>query len=230
MAKDEQNHELHKQEHTRSLSSFGFEQLGEEPRQLRNEVLRLEKEVNDLSVKHYKVHIENSRCIAKIVEGAKDIRECSKCIKAELPKLKHEIENFQAYGTQISEAHKRNRQTLEHHGELLELLEIPQLMDTCVRNALYSEALELRHFAHSLLLRHQAIYDGLQRVGKTGKENSNSQKASMLTRAPETGSGINIIKSIVKDVDALADSMRKQLLHQLKGKVNLLTSLRLISK
>ena len=43
-----------------------------------------------------------------------------------------------------------NNLTKNRYTELLELLEIPQLMDTTVRNGYYDEALELIEFVRKL--------------------------------------------------------------------------------
>ena len=45
---------------------------------------------------------------------------------------------------------KMNNLTKSRYTELLELLEIPQLMDTTVRNGYYDEALELIEFVRKL--------------------------------------------------------------------------------
>ncbi|CAN0465092.1 unnamed protein product, partial [Laminaria digitata] len=52
--------------------------------------------------------------------------------------------------------HKRNRQTLKHHMQLVELLEVPQLMDACVRSDLWEEALSIATFASTLERRHRS--------------------------------------------------------------------------
>jgi conserved oligomeric Golgi complex subunit 8 len=46
------------------------------------------------------------------------------------------------------------RRTLLQHSSLLELLELPSLMDACVRSNLYEEALSIAAFANTLERRH----------------------------------------------------------------------------
>mmetsp|Transcript_49638 Transcript_49638/g.56139 ORF Transcript_49638/g.56139 Transcript_49638/m.56139 type:complete len:611 (+) Transcript_49638:41-1873(+) len=54
----------------------------------------------------------------------------------------------------LSEKHRVRRRTLLQHSSLLELLELPSLMDACVRSNLYEEALSIAAFANSLERRH----------------------------------------------------------------------------
>jgi hypothetical protein len=55
----------------------------------------------------------------------------------------------------LSERHRVRRRTLLQHGSLLELLELPSLMDACVRSNLYEEALSIAAFANTLERRHK---------------------------------------------------------------------------
>jgi conserved oligomeric Golgi complex subunit 8 len=54
----------------------------------------------------------------------------------------------------LSEKHRVRRRTLLQHSSLLELLELPSLMDACVRSNLYEEALSIAAFANTLERRH----------------------------------------------------------------------------
>ena len=87
--------------------------------------------------------------------------------------------------------------------QLLELLEIPQLMDTCVRNKMYKEALDLTTFANVLETRHL--------LGQSAQNKMSSSR---------------IIADIVKDVRRLALQMRGHLLDILSSDVQLPTCLK----
>ena len=54
----------------------------------------------------------------------------------------------------LSEKHRVRRRTLLQHSSLLELLELPSLMDACVRSNLYDEALSIAAFSNTLERRH----------------------------------------------------------------------------
>lgn len=93
--------------------------------------------------------------------------------------------------------HKRNRKTLQHHMQLLELLEVPQLVDACIRTGLLDEALELALFVNNLERRHLLAHEV-----KTGSESSPRR-------------GADVIQRIVGEVHSLLGQLQQSLLLQL---------------
>ncbi|XP_031805944.1 conserved oligomeric Golgi complex subunit 8 isoform X2 [Sarcophilus harrisii] len=65
--------------------------------------------------------------------------------------------NFVKDAEEIGSNRHMNTLTLNRHTEILEILEIPQLMDTCVRNSYYEEALELAAYVRRLERKYSTI-------------------------------------------------------------------------
>ncbi|XP_020578020.1 conserved oligomeric Golgi complex subunit 8 isoform X2 [Phalaenopsis equestris] len=85
--------------------------------------------------------------------------KCGGCheLTTEIPKLTSGCTEFIELAQQILEEKKLNETLLTNHSTLLDLLEIPQLMDTCVRNGNYDEALDLEAFVCKLAKMHSEI-------------------------------------------------------------------------
>lgn len=99
-------------------------------------------------------------------------------------------------------SHKRNRKTLHHHMQLVELLEVPQLVDACSRNGFYDEACELANFVNGLERRHLLAAEVKSLNGKI-----------------RGGSGV--IQTIVDDVHKTLAGLRQQLLQHLTDNIAL---------
>ncbi len=104
---------------------------------------------------------------------------CADTLLEALPVFGSSCEKFVATAHTISARRAVSRLTLQYHAQILEvlrplcchlccvradacicvaqLLEIPQLMDTCVRNGFYEEALQLEQFAQRFSKMHPDI-------------------------------------------------------------------------
>jgi conserved oligomeric Golgi complex subunit 8 len=71
------------------------------------------------------------------------------------------LDQEQSSLAQLSENHRVRRRTLLQHSSLLELLELPSLMDACVRATQYEEALTICTLANTLEKRHSGAAGGV---------------------------------------------------------------------
>lgn len=94
--------------------------------------------------------------------------------------------------------------------QLVELLEVPQLVDACARNGFHEEALELANFVNGLERRHLLAAEVRSIDGKA-----------------RGGSGV--VQSIVDDVHTTLLSLRQQLLHLLTEQASLPKELQILA-
>ena len=125
------------------LLSYSLERLNKEPEALANEETRLRDGVRDAAVRHYRAFVDAGGCYQSVRDEVRQIQRGLEAMRASLPELRAGCQRFAGRAEEISRARALNRRTLAAQGTLLDLLETPQLQETCLRHGNYDEALDL---------------------------------------------------------------------------------------
>lgn len=180
-----------------SLSKLmGLQNLQYEPKRLFDESQRLNNILEELVMENYRIFVDNLSCSIELRAEDENLEELRNSFQDDMSQLSATCSDFRDKVMTFVNSHKRNRKTLQHHMQLIELLEVPQLVDACARNGFFDEALELAHFVNGLERRHL--------LANEGKSTDNSPRI-----------GNNVVQSIVDDVYKILLSLRVQLLQLL---------------
>jgi len=108
-------------------------------------------------VRNYEAYIGAAECYAAVRTEVKDIEILLETLSAQLPDLKRGCEAFVKGAEEIAKARKMNKTLMNNSGTMSDLLEIPKLLDACVRNGYYDEALDLENFIAKMEMTHGHI-------------------------------------------------------------------------
>ncbi|KAL3809496.1 hypothetical protein ACHAXA_009732 [Cyclostephanos tholiformis] len=111
----------------------------------------------------------------------------------------------------LAEKHRLRRRTLMQHSSLIELLELPSLMDACVRSSLYEDALSIAGFANTLERRHLLEHGGSggQQPQAQTNEKSNDNKNN------------DVVAGVVFEIRRREADLRRMLIHRLRQDVTM---------
>ncbi|KAI5669673.1 hypothetical protein M9H77_19526 [Catharanthus roseus] len=145
------------QPYVSELLSFTLDRLHKEPELLRVDAERIKRQMQEVAVGNYRAFISAADALRSVKEEVSSIHKHLDNLVAEIPKLNSGCTEFIESGEQILDKRKLNQTLLANHSTLLDLLEIPQLMDTCVRNGNYDEALDLEAYVTKLSTMHPKL-------------------------------------------------------------------------
>eukprot|EP01127_Copromyxa_protea_P022763 TRINITY_DN8335_c0_g1_i1.p1 TRINITY_DN8335_c0_g1~~TRINITY_DN8335_c0_g1_i1.p1 ORF type:complete len:526 (+),score=75.96 TRINITY_DN8335_c0_g1_i1:18-1595(+) len=145
------------QEYLSELTSYGLQQILAEPQRVLKEKQSLDREMQDLSWTNYRTFIDSSKCTQFIKEQVSELCTITPTVQGHLDELSVTCQNTANVSQKLLAKRKENNITLQHHTTILEFLEIPQMMYTCIKNQCYEEALELHQFSRKMVEEHGHI-------------------------------------------------------------------------
>lgn len=115
------------------------------------------EQTQDLAITNYKAFIQTSECSRKIVNEFQQMEGQLDHLIEKLPDLSARCESFIKTSRELNTSRRLNSLTLRRNAQLLEILELPQLMDTCIYQGKYEEALELAAQVQRMGQKHGSI-------------------------------------------------------------------------
>ncbi|KAF9346388.1 hypothetical protein BGX26_002119 [Mortierella sp. AD094] len=139
------------------LTSLPARALHNEPEKLREEQLKVERDMSELAFRDYKAFILVKDCKHDVQSTFETLGQHLDHFQDTIPQFVDTLSNFSTKVSPILERQHVFSSILATHSQLLEVLEIPLLMETCVRNGYYNEALELATHVQRLVSRYPSI-------------------------------------------------------------------------
>ncbi|KAG0239080.1 hypothetical protein BGW41_007923 [Actinomortierella wolfii] len=177
------------------LTSLPASALHNEPAKLREEQLKVERDMSELAFRDYKAFIHVKDAKDEVHSTLDTLHQHLGQFHQQLPVLGHAISDFSTAVQPILERQHVYSAILACHSQLLDVLEIPLLMETCVRNGYYHEALELSAHVQRLVVRYPGIglIQGIEAKVAQGKERMLAQLLAQLREPIKLPAALKIV-------------------------------------
>ncbi|XP_043484922.1 conserved oligomeric Golgi complex subunit 8 [Leptopilina heterotoma] len=139
------------------LGGFDIDQLNKEPDHLVDEKNAVLQNTQDLVFANYKTFIQTAESSREIFKQFNETENRLENLTKDIPRFIEKCQLFCDASKDINSHRRLNGLTLNRSGELLEILEMPQLMESCLRSNQYNEALEISQYARQLGTKHGDI-------------------------------------------------------------------------
>lgn len=128
-----------------------------EPSRLNDENASIQDQTQELAVTNYKTFIETAQCSRDLFTQFNTIESKLDNLLEDIPKFETKCQSFGEETSGINNLRRLNSLTLTRNAQLLEILELPQLMNSFINDGLYEDALELASYVRKLHNKHPDV-------------------------------------------------------------------------
>lgn len=132
------------------LTALSLPEIINEPANLAAEASQLTNSLTSLCHSEYPTFLSLHRTSSVLSSTFSSFSTSLSALASALPALEADARQFTEKTKTIQDARTEARGILSQHDTLVDILDIPQLIDTCVRNAYYQEAMDLSAHANRL--------------------------------------------------------------------------------
>lgn len=139
------------------IGSNKIESLLKEPNKLKDEQASILEQTQELTINNYKTFIETAECSRELFKEFNSIESSLDTLLNHIPEFETKCQQFADETNDINNLRKLNSLTITRNAQLLEILELPQLMDSFIKDNLYEDALELAAYVRRVQGKHSDI-------------------------------------------------------------------------
>ncbi|KAK4887329.1 hypothetical protein RN001_003600 [Aquatica leii] len=150
-------YDVHFNDYLRKMGTLKCEELVKEPAKLNDEKHNILEQTQELAVSNYKTFIQTAECSRNLFDGFNTIENKLTNLLSNIPQFEEKCHTFASNTGGINLLRRLNSLTLTRSAQILEILEVPQLMDSFIKDGLYEDALELATYVRRLYNKHSDI-------------------------------------------------------------------------
>ena len=148
------------------LTSTSLAAIIQEHATLDDEKKDLEHQLNRLAKREYHSFVDTAGHGDAIAAAFEGFDEKVEQVRESIPFLDIAIAEFNAFAKSQLAEREKSKNMLSNHDRLLDILEMPSLVSTCVRNGYFSEAIQLSSHVRRLATLHYTNVPLVQELAK----------------------------------------------------------------
>lgn len=139
------------------LRGYKKDNLKKDSVNLKDDLNNLDLQTQEIAFSNYPAFIKTAESSRQVLKGWNETTKNVENLIEKLPDFSQKADHFVKTTLEIQSSSRLNSLTMKRHVDLLEILELPQLMETMIREDKYEDALELAAYVQKLGMKFENI-------------------------------------------------------------------------